>query len=360
MAASVSKVTVVDPTQDPSWDDRVGGLNGYSFFHSSAWARVLKESYGYPPLYLLSTAAGSVSGCLPVMEVNSWLTGRRGTSLPFTDECAPLAADSSSAGRLIEEAIRIGRTRGWRYFLSQGGGDVLERSKVAPPLYCGHLVNLGGTAQEVFNGFSEANRRAIRKAEREGVQVETAWSLEALRSYYSLHGLTRKRQGLPPQPWAFFAEVHRHAIAQQSGFVMLARFQGRVVAGAVFLHAGRHAVFKYGASDLAFQGLRANNLILWQAIQLLLAKGFSSLSLGRTSVRNDGLRRFKSGWGSSEHHVWYLRYDYGVEGFVPEQDGAYGWHNTVFRRLPRFVSRIAGAALYRHWSVPVAGLELLR
>ncbi len=154
---------------------------------------------------------------------------------------------------------------------------------------------------------------------------------------------------------AFFAKIHHHAFAQQSGFLMFARYQGRAVAGGIFLFADEHAGFKYGASNLVFQGGRTNNVSLWRAIQL--AVGVNSLSRRRSSARDDGLFRFKLGWGSSEHHVWNLTYDDGLEGFVQEPNGAYAWHNAIFRGLPRFMSRITGGALYRHWSVPVAGSE---
>ena len=40
---------------------------------------------------------------LPLMEVDSWLTGRRGISLPFTDECEPLYPDAESFKNLLQK-----------------------------------------------------------------------------------------------------------------------------------------------------------------------------------------------------------------------------------------------------------------
>ena len=45
------------------------------------------------------------------MEVDSWLTGRRGISLPFTDDCEPLCADDETFKSLVANALAFGRSR---------------------------------------------------------------------------------------------------------------------------------------------------------------------------------------------------------------------------------------------------------
>jgi hypothetical protein len=329
----------------------VAGFPGCTFFHSSAWARVLKESYGYLPLYLVLSVDGTVAGCLPLMQIDSWLTGRRGASLPFTDECVPLAGDGQCARKLLEEALEFGRKRRWRSLLFQGGGECIDETVSAAPSYYSHTIDLQGAPRDVFGRFTDSVRRGIRKAEREGVQVGIFATLEAVSAYYALHCRTRRRHGVPPQPWSFFAQLHRQAIAFGRGVVVLSSYGNRHVAGAVFLHDQKSAVYKFGASDLEFQAVRANNLTIWAGIQHLARLGVECLSLGRTSLSNDGLRRFKRSWGSAEQQVCYLKYDYGANGFTNMADGASGWSTAVFRRLPVLWSRLVGASLYRHWSL---------
>ena len=76
---------------------------------------------------------------------------------------------------------------------------------------------------------------------------------------------------------------------------------------------GNKAVFKFGASDERFQTFRPTNLVFWDAIQFLAQKGFETLHFGRTSLGNDGLRRFKSSWGTTEETINYFRFDSSVE-----------------------------------------------
>jgi hypothetical protein len=167
-------------------------------------------------------------------------------------------------------------------------------------------------------------------------------------SFYSLLCKTRKRHGNPPQPIRLFREIHRHAIAAGSGHLVLAKHGDITVAGALFLHAGRSAIYKYGASDAAFKELAANNLVMWHALEWYSQNGFSRVQLGRTSLDNEGLRRFKLGWGSREYPISYFRYTNKSRSFAAGTDNSSGWQTRIFRALPERVSRCIGAVAYRH------------
>src|SRR4030042_6484226 len=112
---------IIDPTLLPAWDDLLLSTPGHSFFHSSAWAKVLKESYGYPPLYFATIKNGQFSALVPVMEVNSFLTGKRGVSLPFTDYCEAIVDEGISFKDLFDHIIDYGKNRGWKYIALRGG-----------------------------------------------------------------------------------------------------------------------------------------------------------------------------------------------------------------------------------------------
>ena len=132
------------------------------------------------------------------------------------------------------------------------------------------------------------------------------------------------------------------------GVVVTARQQQKVIAAAIFFHFGAKAIYKYGASDETFQELRGNNLVIWEAIKWYAANGAKALHLGRTSIANESLRRFKLAWGSDEQTIEYLRYDLRKSCFVTGKDRVVGWYNTVFRALPIPLLRMIGRQLYRH------------
>jgi len=128
---------------------------------------------------------------------------------------------------------------------------------------------------------------------------------------------------------------------------VLARADKRVVAAAVFFQFGKKAIYKFGASDDRFQQLRANNLVFWKAIQALAENGVVELDFGRTSLGNEGLRRFKLGWGSQESRLDYFKYDFRSKRFAKGCDRASGWQTRVMGVLPRVMCRWVGTMFYR-------------
>ena len=338
-----------DPTTHQGWDTLLSAHSGRSFFHSSAWAKVLRDSYGHRPFYLGQTVGGQLVTLLAILEVASPLTGKRGISLPFTDYCPVLSSANGRPEELFRRAVALGKERGWRYFECRGNFSAWPEATPSLRFY-GHVVELAAKPEELFKRLESSVRRGIRKAETAGVQVEFRTDEEAMRTYFSLHTLTRKRHGLPPQPFKFFRNIARHVLGSGAGEIGIARHEGKPVAAAVYFHQGSEAIYKFGASDFRFQQTRPNNLLMWHAIKRYSELGLLRLHLGRTSEGNDGLRRFKMGFGAREETLEYAKFDLQTGGFVTEKDKVEGWFNHVFRAMPRPMLTLAGQILYPHVS----------
>ena len=325
----------------------IAGLPGVSVFHSSAWAKILSHTYGFTPIYFTAFHGNKLVSAIPVVEVKSWLTGKRGVSLPFTDESEALGLSDDATARLTTEVLNLGRTRGWRHVEFRGNNPKFQNAQ--PSLtFWGHKLTLSPDRDALFNQLESSVRRAIRKAQKSGLTVEFSQTLEATREYYALHCQTRKEHGLPPQPFRFFQQIHEHLLSQNLGVVVTARRERQALASAIFFHRDAQAIYKFGASNRAGQDLRANNLVMWEAIQWLANRGVKTLRFGRTSAANEGLRRFKLGWGAQEYPINYFKFDFRKNALTAEKDEAFGWHNQVFRALPVFLARWAGAVLYKH------------
>ena len=74
---------IIDPLTAVNYDEMLLSTPGASFFHTSAWARVLVESYRYTPIYFAEISNDQLSTLVPLMEIRSVLTGNRGVSLPM-------------------------------------------------------------------------------------------------------------------------------------------------------------------------------------------------------------------------------------------------------------------------------------
>jgi hypothetical protein len=112
---------IINPINYPRWDDLLLSTNDYSFFHSSAWAKVLSESYHYTPTYFTLFDCNDFSVLIPLMEVKSFLTGSRGVSLPFTDYCEPIIDKSIQTQDVINYIVTYGKRCGWKSLELRGG-----------------------------------------------------------------------------------------------------------------------------------------------------------------------------------------------------------------------------------------------
>jgi hypothetical protein len=337
----------VNPADSPEWDKLAMAHPRCSIFHGSAWARTLQSAYGFTPVYFTAGQTDEGSSILPLMEVNSWLTGRRAIALPFTDDCEPLYSDAAAIRNLIQAAMEFGRRRAWKSVEWRGGRELFAEAPVSLAFY-GHSLDLEEDEDRMFARLESSVRRAIRKAEKSGVTVVVSQSLEAMKVFYSLQCKTRRKHGLPPQPFVFFRNIFEHILSKNHGMIAIASCQQRPVAASVYFQLGARAVYKYGASDETFQHLRGANVVMWEAIKWHARNGAKTLHLGRTSIGNEGLRRFKLGWGAGEHKIEYVKYDLRQSRYVTETDEATGWYNRVFNVLPTGLSRLIGAVLYRH------------
>ncbi len=354
----------LNPLEHQDWDGFLLANDISGFFHSSAWARVLVDSYAHVPCYFIvreptgfdsdsranqdSLSSSSLRALLPMMEVDSRLTGRRGVSLPFTDHCEPWSDSSCRWQDLWSQAVAYGKSRRWKH-LEIRGPDAPPAPEAKPSLqFYTHRLDLSQPLDALKSRCESSVRRAVAKALKAGLQVEIADSLDAVRAYYRLHCLTRKKHGLPPQPLKFFEKIHHHVLEGGHGTVILARHQGDPVAGAVYFHQHGQVLYKFGASDESRLDLRGNNLVMWTAIEHFARRQFRSLDFGRTSLAHDGLRRFKLGWGAAETRIQYFKYSLRHDSFIQETDRVSGWHNHLFRLLPLPLLRWAGELLYPH------------
>ena len=350
IAAAREETTLqsIDPLDEAGrWDELVRKHPQASIFHSSAWARVLWETYRFRPFFYAEAAREEkqAPAILALVEAESWVTGRRGVSAPFADECSILPSSNVSIPKAWDFALRVGEKRNWRTIEVRG---VSEESLGMSLEFYQHTLPLFGGAARVFEGFDSSVRRAIRKAERSGIITTIERTEEAMRTYYQLHCLTRKKHGLPPQPLRFFLEIWRQIVAPGLGFVTIARLGKNAVAGAVFFEFQRRALYKYGASDPAADCLRPSNHAMWSGISELCERGATELSFGRSSLHNSGLRQYKLGWGSQESRLRYTKWNFGTNRFVQETDRSTGWQNAFFRKCPKAAARMIGRFIYPH------------
>ena len=346
LASKRTMLQILNPLEYPNWDELLLTNGNYSFFHTSGWAKVISESYGYKLLYFTEIENEKLTALMPIMEIKSPLTGQRGVALPFTDHCPVIASDENHFQQLFGKIIEYGKKAQWKTIELRGGEEYLK-GNITSETYLTHSLDLTQSEKEVLSTFRSSTKRNIQKAINKDVQVEVLNSLEYVKEFYRLNCQTRKEHGLPSQPFYFFRKLYEHIISTKKGFVILASYHNKVVAGAVYAHFGNKAIFKYGASDKTYHYLRPNNLIMWETIKLYAQNGYKRLSLGRTKPEHEGLLQFKRGWGTRKKTIYYYKYDLTKDTFVKDTSRIKSFH-AVFKKLPLPLLKLTGRLFYRH------------
>jgi lipid II:glycine glycyltransferase (peptidoglycan interpeptide bridge formation enzyme) len=344
----LSDLKIINPLDLQNWDELILQHPDYSFFHSSYWSKVLLETYNYKPYYFVIEKDNKLKAAIPVMFIESFITGKRAVSLPFSDYCQPLISDKISFKELFNVVLKLGKSKGLKYLELRGGNKYFHNVEASTFDY-NHILDITLDEEKLFENLSSNTKRNIRKAIREKVNVEISSSRSALEDFYLMNCVTRKKHGLPPQPKKFFNNLFKYVLSQDNGLIAIGKYNNVSIAGAVYLHIGTKALYKFGASFMEYQNLRANNLVMWEALKYYSAKGFESFSFGRTEPDNEGLRKFKLGWGTTEEVLNTHRYNFTTNNFVSMKTKTSGSHNKLFNKLPLPALKIFGSILYKHY-----------
>lgn len=323
--------------------------------YSVHWFDLISKLYGYTFIPLTThNAEGEISGFLPLCYMRSPLTGRRLVSLPFSDICPLLAANGADANDLIDQAIELAKERKVKYLeLRSGVNETLAKRQDLVEenhLYVRWLMPLAADPESVWSGLRKPVQHQVKKSQKLGVRVRIAQDREDMECYYRLHLQTRsKKHGMPAQPRGYFYGLWDAFAASGSVQLLLAEYEGTVIAGMVLLASGSTIRYAYGASDERYLKLAPNNLLMWTAIKLGCTNRFQTLDMGRTSRDNEGLMEFKRRWGAAPEPLPYYYYPQ-VAGLASTSEESWKFRalTSFWKRLPLPVAATLGGKLYRH------------
>lgn len=289
---------------DTAWDAFVRTAPGGEIFHTSAWLRLIAGVYGAEPVRLGLRRDGELVAGIPLLIRRLGPFRLAGSPLPgtTTPQMGPLATDDEALANLLEA---------FDGYQAESGISVTHlicSAPVQPSSLVSHgyqvephrtmVLDLAGkTENDLWKGFKSECRTAIRKAEKVGVEVSAASDLSFLDDYLAMSGEVFAKHGRDaPTPRAFYEELWQRCQADGTLRVLLARHNGAIVSGAMFLLHGNRLYYLDGASYGRGNTLRANNLIHWTILRQAVAEGVELYDM--VGADTPELIRFKSTFGS--------------------------------------------------------------
>jgi lipid II:glycine glycyltransferase (peptidoglycan interpeptide bridge formation enzyme) len=153
------------------------------------------------------------------------------------------------------------------------------------------------------------------------------------------------------QPFVFFQNIWHRFVDKQNGFLLLAVYQDKILAGDFFLQWKNTLYYKFNASLPADLTHRPNDRLVWEGICRGKATGFDFLDFGLSDIDQEGLVRYKRKFGTEEKIISFLRCASNVSPNLAEQLTR-DLLTQLTRRftdqmVPDLVTEKAGEDLYR-------------
>jgi len=342
----------MNPLTDTRWDGFVDSHPKGCIFHTSSWLRALRDTYKYQPVVFTSaTAAAPLADAMLLCEVNSWFTGRRLVSLPFSDHCDPLVTSSNQMQNYVEHLHALMATKNYRYIEIRPSSQSMflehQDNLACSESFLLHTLPLGLPIGELFHGLhKDCIQRKIRRAERESLIYVKGRADLLLRQFYQLLLRTRRRHSLPPQPLQWFRSLS--ACLGDRFTIHVAYKSDQAVAAIITLTYKETVTYKYGCSDERFANLGGTPFLFWKIIEGSRDAGALSLDLGRTDTDNPGLATFKERLGATKQELNYYR----ISDHAAVRNVRGSWATAFFRRAFRYIPDsmlvASGKLLYRH------------
>ncbi len=165
------------------------------------------------------------------------------------------------------------------------------------------VVDITADEQAILTAMKPKWRYNIRLAERKGVSVRVASSIDDVRAWYSLYEITSQRDkfGIHAldyylRAWELFAPTNKLRL-------LLAEYNNELLAGIFVGCCSGQGFYLYGASGNEQRQLMPNYALQWEAIRWSRAQGATQYDLWGIPETDDedeamaGVQRFKSGWG---------------------------------------------------------------
>ncbi|CAD6492121.1 MAG: Acetyltransferase (GNAT) domain protein [Candidatus Argoarchaeum ethanivorans] len=285
-----------------------------TIFHTIEWKKVLEETFGYKPAYLVTkNSEGEIVGISPAFSVKT-LFGNVIVSQPFFEYGGPII--ERGFGEAYKEVLDF-------------YGDKVENErikyveiKVLPDGENEHFGKTGFVKQFKAYGFyidvkgknfekdiwlglytkKSRVRNSVKKAMKSGVMVVEDDDIDI---YYELYIKTIAKLGSPPYPKTLFENIKKYADSSVR-FTYAYLKETPIAAMMSFPYNNRDLMVSL-VSDENYQECRANDLLYNEQIEYATKNGFEIVDFGRTRP-DSPYERYKKKWGATKIDLYSYVY----------------------------------------------------
>ncbi len=329
-----------------AWEEFVRRCPAATVFHRLPWRDVIAGVFGHTPAYLLAEDDAGVQGVLPLFVLRTRFFGTMAVSLPFLNYGGVAAANDEAAAALLAEAERIGRESDCAYVeFRHRQGVPAAQALPTNDFKVTSILLLPPDEETLWTKKLHQNvRNKVRKAEKNGVRIETG--VQLLDEFYYVFSMNQRDHGTPVLPRRWFAAV-REAFGDDARFYV-SRHGGRPIGAKLVIDFRDTCHFIWSASTRKGNQYAPVPAMNWAALRDALARGMKRVDFGR-STKDTGSQQFKKYWGV-EIEPLYWQYHLLTRTEMPglnPNNPKFALAIRVWRRLPLFLTHWIGPRLAR-------------
>ena len=304
----------VPTSRQEQWDQFVSQHSQGHFLQSWGWGE-LKASGGWYPLRLAlwdgqQIVAGAQVLCRTAAHLPMW-TGHlayipRGPVIDWSQPVLCQAFFTQLNAYLCKRgalALRMEPNREVKV-IEEAGILPMQLYPVSPvqPLRT-ILLDLTLDEATLLAQMKEKWRYNLRLAERKGVRVRLAQTVEDVQAWYALMQTTSERDQFGIHIADYYLQAWHIFVPRGQGRLFLAEYNGQLLAGIFVGLFAKQAIYLYGASSNEHRNLMPNYLLQWEAIRWAKQQGarqYDFWGIPKTDNEDEalvGVYRFKRGWG---------------------------------------------------------------
>jgi FemAB-related protein (PEP-CTERM system-associated) len=295
----IRHLDVADTATAVRWDEFVLCCPEATFFHRSAWQKIIHVVFRHPTHFLYAEDDGGIRGILPLAHVNSRLFGNSLVALPFAVYGGVAAVDAEAAVALENEAQALARKL---------DVDHLEFRNMNPRHADWPTQDLYVTFRKELLPDIDANMLAIPRKQRAMVRKGIKNGLVSgvdrnADRFFQLFADNVHRHGTPAMPKRYF-EALLQVFGDDCEVLTVTGPDGQLLSSVLSFYFRDEVLPYYAGDDESARHLAANDFKYWELMRRACERGVRIFDYGR-SKEGTGPYSFKKNWGFEPQRLHY-------------------------------------------------------
>ena len=336
-------VSLLNREDEPAWDAFVLAAPRGTFFHLSAWRRIIEQTLNHKTYYLQAARNGTIVGVLPLTHVKGLIFGNSLISNAFCVYGGIVASDEEARKALELECVRL-------------AGDLkvdrVEFRSVQPAqpgwtrkdgLYVTFRKAIVPDVDANMKAIPRKQRAMVRKGISNGLISELDSGVERVHEIYAE---SVRNLGTPVFSKRFFEALKKEFSAACD--VVTVTHLGEPVASVMNFYFRDEVLPYYGGGTAKARDLAANDFMYWEVMRRASERGVRLFDFGRSKV-GTGSYNFKRYWGFEPTPLAYEFKPIGRQEIpdINPLNPKFGPLIALWRRMPLSLTKLIGPPIVR-------------